>query len=62
MAISDGHVPEGDAALRSVFGFSGGFGGHRKAYAAFLGAYADATGRETAFFTSRRRGTPVTRP
>lgn len=47
--------------MRSVFGFSGGFGGHRKAYAAFLGAYADATGRETAFFTSRRRGKPVTR-
>ena len=33
--------------MRSVFGFSG--------------AYADATGRETAFFTSRRRGKPVTR-
>lgn len=48
--------------MRSVFGFSGGFGGHEKAYAGLLGAYADATGRETAFFTSRRRGTPVTRP
>lgn len=47
--------------MRSVFGFSGGFGGHRKAYAAFLGAYADATERETVFFTSRRRGKPVTR-